>query len=129
MQYVITFASDIDSNDAFDGLVSEQGFEHISDDGWFEDETGMSIKNIGGKLYVKGDDPVTVKTLVKFITDAYKDYAPSAHVVKCESLKPHKNFAKAYRAMTEGNLKKHLVSEATKFLKDEGAIVTSRRDA
>lgn len=125
MQYVITFANDIDANDAFDGLVSERGFEHVSDNGWFEDETGMGIKNIGGKLFVQGEDPTALKTLVKFITDAYKDYSPLVRAVKCESFKPHKNFAKAYRAMTKGNLKKHLVSEATKLLKNAGAGVTA----
>lgn len=123
MQYEITFARDIDANDAFDGMVSEQGFEHVTEDGWFENETGMGIKNIGGRLFIKGEDFEELKDMIQLIVVSYKDYSPSIREVKNESYKPQKNYAAAFRAMTKGGLKKHEITEAVKTLENVGAII------
>ena len=122
MQYEITFASDIDADDAFQALVSEQGFENVVDDGWFSNGTEM-IKNIGGKLFVKGDDFESLKDLIQLIVVSYRDYHPQIKEFK-ESYKPTKNYAAAFRAMREGNLKKYEINEAVTALKSVGAQIS-----
>lgn len=124
MQYKITFASDIAADDAFQALVSEQGFEHVVDDGWFTDANGKEmIKNIGGKLFVKGDDFGSLKDLIQLIVISYKDYHPQIKELK-ESYKPTKNYAAAFRAMRDGNLKKYEINEAVTALKSVGAQIS-----
>lgn len=123
MQYEITFARDIDANDAFDALVSEQGFEHVTEEGWFENDKGLGIKNVGGRLIIQGDDFEELKDMIQLIVVSYRDYSPSIREVKNESYKPQKNFAQAFRAMTKGGLKKHQISEAVKTLENVGAII------